>query len=146
MFHHCNVDYLSKIFSGPERFASFVEKIRQELVAFGIKTPFTHIAVRGVSGIAMGAAVCFAARKNLIVVRKECELIGKTEDGGCHSGYPVEGIPIEPFNYIILDDLICSGRTVNRITDAITKENNQANRVGIFTYLGGFKWKKTIEQ
>lgn len=140
MFHHRHCDYLGQIFSGPIKFANFVEKIRQALVAFNLKTPFTHIAVSGVSGIAVGAVVCLVTKKNLIIVRKPIEYSDdiEWEEGRTHSSLRVEGIPIEPFNYIVLDDLVCSGRTVRRITESIIQENPESKRVGIFTYESDF--------
>jgi len=66
------------------------------------------VVVTGKSGIAMGfAALCFADF-NLVTVRKDAE----TSHGG-----PVEGRLRQPENerYIILDDFIDTGATIERI-------------------------------
>lgn len=65
---------------------------------------FNAIAVSGVSGITLGSILAHLLDKNLIVVRTT---------KGDHSENMVEGCCDD--SYIIVDDLICTGKTVQRI-------------------------------
>ncbi len=68
------------------------------------------IAVRGISGIVMGSIVAHVLNLKLIVVRKE------NEDS--HASYQVEGLSSD-LKYVIIDDLVSSGRTVKTIMQDI---------------------------
>jgi len=71
-----------------------------------------YIAVTGLSGLIIGSPVAFLCNKRLIVIRKG------TEES--HADYDVEGIPNSGADkYIILDDFISSGNTINRIYNEI---------------------------
>jgi hypothetical protein len=73
---------------------------------------FDAIAVRGISGMIIGAPLAANLGKPLIVVRKPSEK---------SHGEPVEVPTLLPgkFRYIIIDDMIASGETVRSIVVSI---------------------------
>ena len=84
---------------------------------------FGFIAVRGTSGMLVGPLVTAALNSNLIVVRKPRDSdnsLTNTEGLPCHGDH----------KYIILDEFISSGKTVEAI-----RESLQPHRcVGVFLY------------
>jgi len=90
---------------------------------------FDAIAVCGYSMALIGPSVADAIGKPIIIVRKS--------NRNTASQFPVEGVVCN--RYIIIDDLICSGTTINRVIKKIKEEHNtKAKLVGIYLY--------TIEQ
>jgi adenine/guanine phosphoribosyltransferase-like PRPP-binding protein len=144
MLIHRHCDYLGNVFGGANRFDHTVKKACRLLRSIDKKTPFAYIAASGVSGITVGSAIAYVLKKNLIVVRKPVEMEKEDRDweecdrlGYSHSNMSVEGYPLNvSFNYIIVDDLICSGNTMRRISDSILAKNHRAIRVGYYLYIG----------
>lgn len=103
------------------------------------KENFTHIAVSGVSGLSIGPIVAYLMGKELIVVRK-----GEQS----HSCHTVESISHSDrkFNYIIVDDLVDSGKTVNRIYNNIKDKYANAELTGIYTYGSSFVLKVNVKR
>ena len=93
----------------------------------GLK-PYTNkydaIACRGVSGIMVVPQIAELLNKNIIIVRKQI-------DG--YSDFMVEGAYTH--KYIIIDDLICSGDTVETIIKNIGEEMPQAKCIGVWSYM-----------
>jgi len=91
---------------------------------------FDAIAVRGASGLIIGPIVAYLFDKPLVVIRRDNEL----DNHNCHGSNIVEYNCC--FNtYIILDDLVCSGKTVKTIIKNINKETDkEADCVGVFLY------------
>lgn len=85
---------------------------------------YDAIACCGTSGLIVVPQITELLKKNLIVVRK---------DTNGYSDFLVEG----PYahQYIIVDDLICSGNTVKRIINEIQSEYPKSKCVGIYTYM-----------
>lgn len=99
-------DYLGKFFYEDERdeLLRLAEKILSDI-------EFDIIVVRGVSGLLWGTPLAIKMRKGLCVVRKE---------ESTHSCYGVEGIvPEQGDKYIVVDDLIDTGDTIQKIIDSI---------------------------
>jgi len=73
---------------------------------------FDAIAYTGCSGALVAPTIAYLLNKHLIVVRK---------DEGAHSFNRVEGYvnKNEPINYIIIDDFIETGKTINTIYEKI---------------------------
>lgn len=90
----------------PNKLQSIVQRTVKDLTPHAGE--FDVIAVRGVSGMVVGAPVSITMGKPLVVVRKENEL--------AHSGpianntYAVHGT-----RYLILDDFVAMGTTVREI-------------------------------
>lgn len=129
-FQHKHCDYLGEVFDDINIFQRMVNRTAKEVKRLYPRV--THIAVSGVSGCTVGAAVALKLKKHLIVVRKEGD--------GSHSRCNVEGYPENvSFCYIILDDFVCDGITVNRIYYSIREENNQAECCGIYQYYKDYR-------
>jgi adenine/guanine phosphoribosyltransferase-like PRPP-binding protein len=106
----------------PKKFPKTIRRMTKFLKAR--QHEFDAIAVRGVSGVLVGGPLSLRLRKPLIVVRKK-------EDNS-HSCYRIEGDKTAT-RYVIIDDLIASGRTVKHIIDGM-KDFNGGRLVGILLY------------
>lgn len=84
---------------------------------------FDSIAVRGTSGVSLGAVTAYMLNKGLCIVRKPNE--------NRHSDYDIEG-PIGD-RYVIVDDFISTGETVKTIVASL-KEVSSAECVGVICY------------
>ena len=104
-------------------------KHRQATIDHAIKVlskyKFDGIACSGVSGLMLVPQLCEKLDKNIIVVRK----IKETR----YSPFDYEGVP--PKKYIIVDDLVSSGNTVQRILELFKEEIPSAKCVGYYSYL-----------
>lgn len=76
---------------------------------------FDSIAVTGMSGVLIGSIISYKVNKPLILVRKRSDK--------SHSGYELEG-NLGSEKYIIIDDTIDEGKTVNNIHKSIKKHTN----------------------
>lgn len=85
------------------------------------------IVVCGVSGLLVGPQVCEILNKNLVIVRK------KDEKRNSYSDFDVEGC--NPMEFVILDDLSCSGSTIKHILRTLHKEYYRVDCVGAYFYL-----------
>ena len=94
---------------------------------------FDVIVVSGVSGIVVGAPVALALGIPLIVVRKD-------EDKNAHhlGGEIINVRDLMRQRYLIVDDFVCSGRTVKFIQDKIANHPRHAinppEYVGVYQY------------
>ena len=85
---------------------------------------YDAIACCGTSGLMVVPQIAELLNKNIIVVRKNT-------DG--YSDFMVEGASTR--QYIIIDDLICSGSTVGHIIKNIKAELPIAKCVGVWSYM-----------
>ena len=97
-----------------------VEKIKE------LNLDFDAIAFRGMSGAIIAPIVANELNKDLLMVRKS---------DGNHSGFELEGNRNSQ-NYIIIDDLIATGKTINSIL-SVVKNRTSSNCLGIFLYAAG---------
>lgn len=86
---------------------------------------FDAIACTGTSGMLVVPQIAELLKKNIIVVRKFNE--------DCYSKFLVEGTSTK--QYIIIDDLVCSGNTIKHIIDSIKDETPRSKCMGIYTYM-----------
>jgi adenine/guanine phosphoribosyltransferase-like PRPP-binding protein len=86
---------------------------------------FDSIVCCGISGLLVAPQIAEILNKHLVVVRKE--------NDKCYSDFGIEGVA--PYRYIIIDDLICSGKTVRHIKNTIKDEHPRAICVGVYCYL-----------
>ena len=117
--HSC---YLRVIFD-IERFNKAVNACVRCLKA---RPEINAIAASGVSGITFAAAVAYKAKKSLIVVRKE------KEKHYSHAEIMVEG-GFDGARYLIVDDLISSGKTLAYIVQQI-ETTHEAECLGYCLY------------
>lgn len=106
---------------GPMLFPKDRKKIIDKAVKKLRKVKFDTIAVSGFSGAILGSIVAHRLRKKLTLIRKP--------DDDSHSTTKIEGNTWD-CKYIILDDLISSGKTYHRIRDAMC----ESELVGIYLY------------
>jgi adenine/guanine phosphoribosyltransferase-like PRPP-binding protein len=90
-----------------------------------IKDDFDAIACCGTSGLLVVPQIAELLDKNIIVVRKK--------DDNCYSKFRIEGA--NTLRYIIVDDLICSGKTVKTIIKEINIETPRAKCIGVYCYI-----------
>jgi adenine/guanine phosphoribosyltransferase-like PRPP-binding protein len=96
-----------------------------KLKRFRRKVSFDAIAFTGSSGAALAYPISYLLGVPLICIRKSIK--------DNHSGLKLEGA-VSAGTYIIVDDFIESGRTINKIKKAINAENKKAKCVGIYLY------------
>lgn len=100
-----------------------IEKIQQ------VAKHFSHIAVCGYSGSVIGSIVANHFGKQLAIVRKEGE--GQIRRAGRNE------LDVLDFHectkYLIIDDIVASGKTVERIVSKLGK----SKLYGIYLYLDG---------
>ena len=85
---------------------------------------FDSIACCGTSGMLVVPQIAELLKKNIIVVRKNLD---------CYSDFIIEGPSTK--QYVIIDDLICSGKTVKRIIKAIKTETPRSRCMGVYSYM-----------
>lgn len=124
-------DYLEKVFK-VDSTRGLVERAGELLKQAYKDDPFQAIAVTGTSGLVMGGIVSYRFGIPLIVVRKP-----GTSDHHW-SSMNVRGYQL-PDQYVIFDDLISSGATVNRIYHAVKKDYPESKCVGVVLYLSSSK-------
>ena len=124
-------DHLSYVLR-PEIFTKVAADITSLIRTSAID--FDAIAFCGHSGALLVPTVATNLGVGMLMVRKSIQ--------GCHSIHPVEGFS-KTEKYIIIDDLIDTGKTIDRIQRRIKNHiNNKAKCVGIFLY-GDWRRVKT---
>lgn len=93
------------------------------------KHEFDSIAVRGLSGATMGGILSYLSKKDLVVLRK-------SSDYSPHSLSTVE-LENKPNKFIIVDDLISSGKTIQIINNELQYYPDNPKCVAIFLYEDG---------
>lgn len=105
----------------PKNLTKVVDKVADAIKAWMAKQPatlpqITHMVVTGISGQSIGWPVSYKIGLPLAVVKKEGEK-GHTSGNIIGTG--------ELGDYVILDDLISSGNTINRVVDQINRAEVQ---------------------
>ena len=91
-------------------------------------TEFNSIAVRGVSGIVVGAPVALALGKPLVVIRKPTE--------NAHTSRHANTGQIGA-RYVFLDDFVASGKTRKAVADAIADAGGPTCPYATYEYESG---------
>jgi len=89
-----------------------------------IEKQFDTIACCGTSGLLVVPQISEILKKNILVVRKRNEQR--------YSPFAYEGAV--PEKYIIIDDLICSGKTVKHIINTISEDCTRAKCLGVYVF------------
>lgn len=108
----------------PEKLRDTVYHISCEICELPTKPKF--IAVRGVSGVSIGAAVSYYTGIPLVVVRKDSEQT--------HSNGTVQGLYELCGDYVIVDDLIDSGTTVRAIARELRADSDANKPLAVILY------------
>lgn len=122
--------YLNTCFNIPTR-----NKTTEELVEYiqSSNLKFDSLVVTGISGLVIGSILSYKINKNLCVVRKS----RKT-----HSLLKVESGKDTIDSYLIIDDIMDSGKTVR----SIIKELRKAERIsGLKRCIGGIFYDQEIK-
>ena len=90
-----------------------------------ISDQFDSIACCGVSGLMVVPQIAEILNKNIVIVRKSERR---------YSEFFIEGVASS--NYVIVDDLICSGDTIKRIVNYIRDDVPRAKCIGAYFYMG----------
>lgn len=127
-----NTKYLNKVYE-TKKFKATVDKVVKEIRKIHKKTKINAIAFTGSSGAALAYPVSYITGIPLLCVRKS------TKDNHYHN--KLEGY-VNPKNYVIIDDIIATGRTVKSIRKAIAKESPKSKLLNVVLYnqlgAGGF--------
>lgn len=89
------------------------------------KLSFDTIACSGVSGMLVAPRISEILNKNIMIIRKENERR--------YSPFQYEGVV--PSRYIIVDDLICSGKTIRHILKTIREDCVRSECIGVYCFL-----------
>ena len=119
----------------PKNRNSIIEKCCKEILENEIS--FDSIACCGISGLLIAPVVAEKIKKNLIVVRKKNDTR--------YSPFQYEGVI--PKTYIIIDDLVCSGKTIKHIMNTIQEDCPNAKCFGVYCFLKdkcAYKTDKTL--
>ena len=105
-----STSYMHCIYSDPKDYGKLVETVVARVLELQKSLKFQAIAFRGTSGAAMAYPVSAATGIPLICIRKD----------GSHHGGPVEGSAlIDVKKYLIIDDFISGGTTMDKIIDVL---------------------------
>jgi adenine/guanine phosphoribosyltransferase-like PRPP-binding protein len=134
--HEIRTSYLSDVYS--KAFLKLVPEVVKHVKRFRKKHPFDAIAFRGSSGAALAFPLSFFLKIPLIHVRK---------DDKNHYGRSIEGT-ISSKRYLIVDDTIYTGFTIDTILETIENEYQAAGvraprPVGICLFAEGVGGKGT---
>lgn len=122
--------YLNTCFNIPTRNKT-IEELVQYIQSSNLK--FDSLVVTGISGLVIGSILSYKINKNLCVVRKN----RKT-----HSLLKVESGKDVIDSYLIIDDIMDSGKTVR----SIIKELRNADRIsGLKRCIGGIFYDQEIK-
>lgn len=121
---YINTDYLQSVFY-PKTFNYKINILYKKLKKFVKINKIDAIAFTGMSGAAFAFPLSLKLKIPLLCIRKK---IDKS-----HSHLKVEGF-IYSKNFIIIDDFIDTGNTINYIVKSINEINHEAECKGIFLY------------
>lgn len=121
--------YLRHVFN-PELFQQAVDRSIAAAEALKKETDFDTIAFSGMSGAAMAFILSHWMNVPLLCVRKRNEQSHYVQQ----SGKILEGNVKNARRYLIVDDFISSGATVNHIVESIQVSNLTAKCVGMLMY------------
>jgi adenine/guanine phosphoribosyltransferase-like PRPP-binding protein len=94
------------------------------------------IVCRGLSGISIAFAVSIATGVPVAVVRKK---------DGNHSTFDVEGV-INFKSYVVIDDLVDSGKTLKKIRQQVKSKEKDSNCIGVLLYNTKASWRPLKQQ
>jgi len=106
-------------------------KLRNEIIAQcsnslkQYSSLFDTVACCGTSGLLVVPQITEILNKNILIVRKKNEQR--------YSPFLYEGVV--PKNYIIIDDLICSGKTIKHILRTIKEDVPAAKCFGVYCFM-----------
>lgn len=121
--------YLQHVFD-QSIFCRAVDKTIHAAEALKKKTAFDTIAFSGMSGAAMAFLLSHWMNVPLLCVRKRGDSSHYIKSRNKY----LEGNAVDVRKYLIVDDFISSGATVQYMIDTIKSENSSAECVGMLMY------------
>lgn len=119
----CHSGYLYSALTNPNE---IIEWICSEIKKHQVE--FDTVVFQGMSGALIAPALSIKLRKQLLMIRKTCD--------NNHSGLKYEG-NVNVNNYIIVDDLICSGNTIDRMLTLLSDDvSKQCKRSSALKLIG----------
>jgi adenine/guanine phosphoribosyltransferase-like PRPP-binding protein len=127
------------ILSDPVLYLAAVTGVQHTVEEIQEHTRIDAIAMRGISGMAVGFPVCALTGISPAVVRKSCDKGHSHCETECPPNFNISPHTIlaetnpdmyKTKNYVIIDDFICNGETVTAIIDSLP----YAKCVGIILY------------
>ena len=115
--------YLTSIFN-PKAHKKMVPKVIEKIKKLQRKIKFEAIAFSGFSGAGIVFPTFYETQIPIICVRKEKTMHGYTVEA---TKYPIK-------NYIIIDDFIRSGETIDRIINNLSSYDDFGKCKGILLY------------
>jgi adenine/guanine phosphoribosyltransferase-like PRPP-binding protein len=123
-----HASWLACLFN-PEKLEKVANILSKQINSDKLKLKINSIAVTGISGVAIGGLLSYKTKLPLVIVRKVSE--------HTHSSKHVEYSDwLENLNYCIVDDLISSGDTIERIKKNIEDETEDSKLIKIYLYNG----------
>ena len=121
-------DYLGDVFKNKKKVASFLTQATKLVKQYN----FEAFAFRGMSGALIAPLLAYKANKTMIMVRKPKPYNDQCYD---HSRQRVEGDSAAK-RYIIIDDIRCTGRTIQDIIERVSEFAPRARCLGMIMYMG----------
>jgi adenine/guanine phosphoribosyltransferase-like PRPP-binding protein len=131
---HVSTDYLEDVFN-PELFQRLVPnaiKISQDIHE---ESPYDAIAFSGTSGCSIGFILGYSLNKPIVCIRKP-DQESHYKNWSCEDERAFEGFNA-PLRYLIVDDGIDSGRTVERIMETININCGKCRCVAMLMFSQG---------
>jgi adenine/guanine phosphoribosyltransferase-like PRPP-binding protein len=116
-----------KVVFDNNKLRTMVRKLSPEVIKFQKELEFEAIAFSGISGALVAPIISYETGIPIIMVRK------KDDYKSSHDPYLVSGC-LSCEKYVILDDLVNTGKTVLRIKDIIWENSTVPKLVGIILY------------
>lgn len=131
---HVSTDYLEDVFN-PELFQRMVPNVIKTARDIHEYTPYEAIAFTGTSGSAVGFILGYTLNIPIICIRK-LDQDTHYKLWSCEDERAFEGFN-KPTRYLIVDDGICSGRTVERIMEVINANCGKCRCVAMLMFNQG---------
>lgn len=134
-------DYLENIFV-PELFQQLVPRAIQKARSIHVEHPYDAIAFTGTSGCSIGFILGYTLNIPIICIRKP-DQESHYKSWSCEEIRSFEGFNA-PQRYLIVDDGICSGKTVERIMTAINNSCGKCRCVAMLMFNSNSYWINNI--
>ena len=120
--------YLTRVYN-PRQFKVIVRNTLEIAKQVDEKSKYDTIAFTGQSGSALAYILAHSLNKKMICVRKDSDNSHYfTDSGNNFEGY------VNAKKYIIVDDFICSGESIDKIVQTVQAKIPKAKCVGILLY------------
>ena len=129
-------DYLRKIYF-PAQQKKIVDKTARAILSLNSNKKINAIAFTGTSGAAVAYPVSYITGIPLLCVRKS-----KTDN---HYHETLEGYT-KPKNYVIIDDCVCTGKTIKKVKKSIEKYSPKSKLQMVFLYADSYSDTTELER